>query len=191
MTSFPLSSSLKLERNYIGQVNHLKTLEATNSRLNRSLELYKADAANSALLKEQIKTLEHRITTLTPLRLQLAAAETELDHLRRSRDEWLTFLEGEESEDSTPHTISRALAAVRLENAVLQNRMGDQAAEIHTRDNFIRELEEFIDELEAKAKEKKEDANKLESKFQREERTSRLYQRELEMLKSQLVRWIT
>ena len=170
------------------QVGHLRTLESANGRLQRAVEALKSDAAAAGPLREQVRSLENRLRLAEPLRTGLFRAQAELDNLRRQRDEWLAFLDEEDATDPTPKTVSRALAAARLEVVGLRERLGLRDVDVHHRDGVIAQLEDRLAELEGADAAVQQRVRQLEDGLARESRFATLSMRECEILRDELVR---
>lgn len=188
------------------QVTHLRTLEHNNARLTREVAALKAERANVELLKEEKIGLETKLRGMGTLRNKLAQAESECQVLKRERDEWAVFLakdngpaEGGDGDQSavgkqsvaytSPADVAKTLASTRIEVLSLRDKLGTVTAQVHARDETIRELEEKLRELEEDtipALEQEREAAL--AKVVSLERSQALDLKELQMLREQIVR---
>lgn len=168
-----------------GQVDRLKVLEQTNTRLSRELEILRGRDANIEILKEENRSLQHRLSEMEDLRPRLATAEVEREKLIQAQSEWTVYLNRDRAY-STPHELSKALATMRVENASLKERLGSRESEMKSRDRMISELEARLQEAETERNEEFEIRTKFESQLSIAERNRGLDKRRIEMLNEQL-----
>lgn len=171
----------------VGQVTHLKSLESANSRMTRELAAYKSHQTNLELLREENRTLASQVRLLEPLRSQLSSTEVALQELEREKAAWSAFLDSEDGHTfSGPSDLSKALAASRIENLSLRERLGHRDGEIKARDRLVGELEARNDELEQEKEDELERRRAADAHAERAERARELDKRRAEMLAEQL-----
>ncbi|GAA5960483.1 hypothetical protein JCM3765_003651 [Sporobolomyces pararoseus] len=174
------------------QVSHLKALEKDNSKLKRKLETYERQHANVEVLKETNRSLENKLKGLDHLRQQLAAQAIEMDSLKRERNEWSAFVKPEDVDAfSSPRKITKNLAATRIENASLRDRLNTHDLEVRRRDHIIGQLEQRASELEMKLEEAKKNLKSQEERGRVESQQVGLLKQEVSMLKRHLESYTT
>ncbi|GAA5828613.1 hypothetical protein JCM3766R1_003760 [Sporobolomyces carnicolor] len=174
------------------QVSHLKALEKDNSKLKRKLDTYERQHANVEVLKEANRSLENKVKGLDELRQQLAAQALEIDSLKRERNEWSAFVKPEDVDTfSSPRKITKNLAATRIENASLRDRLNTHDLEVRRRDHLIGQLEERASELEVRLEEAKVNLRRQEEKGRVEAQQVGLLKQEVSMLKRHLESYAT
>jgi septal ring factor EnvC (AmiA/AmiB activator) len=99
------------------------------------------------------------------------------------------FSSSAEPELQSPIAISRALASARIEVANLRFKVGEHDAIVHSRDRAIEQLESRLSELEQEVNNAVEEARKAEEKLSETERLRTFDQKEVELLRQQLVRF--
>lgn len=192
-----------------GQVTHLRTLEKENAKLGREVQTYKNQHANFEVLKESKKTLENKLRAMDDLRTRAAVVQAEVAELRREKEEWqvatnpagfvlianpsafrLSFLDPSEasSEFSSPRKLTKTLAASRIDNISFQEKLDSRDREIHARDRMIGELEANIVMLKQREESLSKGTSALEAKVKQAERRVELRDKEVQMLKDNLVR---
>ena len=196
-----------------GQVSHLKALEKDNNKLKRKLETYERQYANVEVLKEANRSLENKVKGLDELRQKLAAQALEMDSLKREKNEWYVsiplvhryraqpvlissfsqrvrsaFVKPEDIDSfSSPRKITKNLAATRIENASLRDRLNTHDLEVRRRDHMIGQLEERARELEIKLDETRKNLKGQEEKGRVDCQQVGLLKQEVAMLKRHLV----
>ncbi|GAA6005728.1 hypothetical protein JCM11491_003987 [Sporobolomyces phaffii] len=174
------------------QVSHLKALEKDNGKLKRKLETYERQHANVEVLKETNRALEHKLKGLDELRQKLSAQALEMDALKRERNEWSAFVKPEDVDTfSSPRKITKNLAATRIENASLRDRLNTHDLEVRRRDHIIGQLEERASELEVRLEEAKKHLKSQEDKGRGDSQQVGLLRQEVSMLKRHLESYST
>ena len=99
----------------------------------------------------------------------------------------LSFLDPSDAADiSSPRKLSKTLAAARIENATLVERLGSKDADVHSRERMIGELEAHVRELETQLEGEKRRCASVEDKAVQVERRLELSAKEIDMLKASL-----
>lgn len=184
------------------QVQHLRTLEHSNSRLTREIQALKSERANVELLREEKTSLESKVRRLEGLRKKLAEVETECSALRREKDEWAAYLVSDSNRDgvngqqeqqySSPAQMAKSLASARIELLSLQEKLGASAAGLKSRDEVISELEGRMAELQdTTIPHYEREAQAAQDRMRALERTAGLDQKELQMLREQIETYAT
>ncbi|GAA6062156.1 hypothetical protein JCM10212_002368 [Sporobolomyces blumeae] len=174
------------------QVTTLKTLEKENSKLSRKLETYERQHANFEVLKETNRTLEKKLKVLEELRQQNAAQAIEIDALKREKNEWSAFIQPDDVDVfSSPRKITKNLAASRIENASLRDRLNTHDLEVRRRDHIIGQLEDKASELEAKLDEATKEIKSKDEKARLGTQQVALLRQEVDMLKRHLESYST
>lgn len=88
---------------------------------------------------------------------------------------------------SSPRKITKNLAATRIENASLRDRLNTHDLEVRRRDHIIGQLEERASELEVKLEEAKKNLKKEEERARVDSQQVGLLRQEVSMLKRHLV----
>ncbi|GAA5910674.1 hypothetical protein JCM5296_001688 [Sporobolomyces johnsonii] len=169
------------------QVTTLKTLEKENGKLQRKLDTYERQHANVEVLKETNRSLEKKVKGVEDLRQQVAVQAMELEMLKREKSEWSAFVKPEDVDTfSSPRKITKNLAAQRIENATLRDRLNTHELEVQRRDKIIGQLEARANEFEVKLDEAKKQLTGQEERSRGEANQVRLLQQEVGMLKRHL-----
>ncbi|CEQ41957.1 SPOSA6832_03736 [Sporobolomyces salmonicolor] len=190
------------------QVTTLKTLERENGKLQRKLDTYERQHANIEVLKETNRSLEKKVKGVEGLRQQIAVQAVELEMLKREKSEWSdprqllasplhaytlllfvrsAFVKPEDVDTfSSPRKITKNLAAQRIENATLRDRLNTHELEVQRRDKIIGQLEARANELEVKLDEAKKQLTGQEERSRGGANQVRLLQQEVGMLKRHL-----
>ncbi|GAA5929465.1 uncharacterized protein JCM15063_004157 [Sporobolomyces koalae] len=174
------------------QVTHLKALEKDNSKLKRKVETYERQHANVEVLKEANRSLETKLKGLDQLRQQLASQALEMETLKRERSEWSAFVRPEDIDTfSSPRKITKNLAATRIENASLRDRLNTHDLEVRRRDHIIGQLEERASELETQVQDAKKTLKIEQDKGRADHQQVGLLKQEVQMLKRHLESYTT
>ncbi|KAG0152543.1 hypothetical protein CROQUDRAFT_25610, partial [Cronartium quercuum f. sp. fusiforme G11] len=169
------------------QVERLKLLEQSNTRLSREVEMHRVKQTNIEVLKEENRNLNNQLNSIDDLRRKLATVEIEREKLLKEKSEWTVYLEKDQDQSlSTPHDLSKALAIVRIENATLQERLGSRETQMKSRDRMIAELEARLEEAERERDNEYATRIKAESQVTIAERNRELDKRRIQMLNEQL-----
>lgn len=151
-----------IQRELNQHITHVKSLEASNSKLKRENARLSANIEHTALLRERLATLQVQVKSIPRYQAQLAQAETELQILKADQQSWLVFLQDDNDEASSttkwrrPEDLARELARVTSQNEVLQRRL-EMAKETHAGMNeLVASLERRIDDLEAEVEQEKQ-----------------------------------
>ncbi|GAA5871712.1 hypothetical protein JCM16303_000840 [Sporobolomyces ruberrimus] len=174
------------------QVSHLKALEKENGKLKRKVETYERQHSNVEVLKEANRSLENKLKGLEELRRELSAQALEIDSLKREKNEWSAYVKPEDIDTfSSPRKITKNLAATRIENASLRDRLNTHDLEVRRRDHIIGQLEERASELEVKLEEAKKNLKKEEERARVDSQQVGLLRQEVSMLKRHLESYTT
>ncbi|GAA6032507.1 hypothetical protein JCM8097_004791 [Rhodosporidiobolus ruineniae] len=174
------------------QVTTLKTLEKENGKLQRKVETYERQHANVELLKETNRSLEKKVKAAEELQRQITAQKIELDLLRREKADWAAFVKPEDNDVfSSPRKITKNLAASRIENASLRDRLNSHELEVQRRDRIIGQLEARAAELEGKLQEARKGLEATEEKARLDATQGKFLRQEVEMLKRHLESYLT
>ncbi|GAA5975325.1 hypothetical protein JCM11641_005938 [Rhodosporidiobolus odoratus] len=169
------------------QVTTLKTLEKENGKLQRKVETYERQHANVELLKETNRSLEKKVKAAEEVRQQVTAQQVELDLLRREKADWAAFVKPEDTDTfSSPRKITKNLAAQRIENASLRDRMNTHELEVRRRDRIVGQLEQRAAELEKELDSAKKGLQQTEERARKDASQTSLLRQEVEMLKRHL-----
>ena len=160
-------------------------MELTSRKQIIELEQLRPLASKAAINVEKIHTLEIQLSLMENLRKRSTEMEIEIAMLRKEKLAWETFLESSE-ENNRPEDISRELNRERMAHKQFEERIKLQDSEIHELRSRIRTVEPIADDLEAKLREKHEQMEKLERRYERVDRQRNLAQREVQFLKEQL-----
>ncbi|GAA6009294.1 hypothetical protein JCM10207_004339 [Rhodosporidiobolus poonsookiae] len=169
------------------QVTTLKTLEKANGQLQRKLDTYERQHANIELLKETNRSLEKKVKAADETRQQVSALTVELDLLRREKADWAAFVKPDDTDSfSSPRKITKNLAATRIENATLRDRLNTHELEVQRRDRIIGQLEARVTECEGKLEEARREVQQAEEKARVDGSQANLLRQEVAMLKRHL-----
>ncbi|KAJ8293420.1 Spindle assembly checkpoint component MAD1 [Rhodotorula toruloides] len=174
------------------QVSTLRTLEKENGKLQRKVETYERQHANIELLKETNRSLERKVKAAEELRQQLAGQAVELELLRREKADWSAFVKPEDTDTfSSPRKITKNLAATRIENATLRDRLNTHELELQRRDRIIGQLEAKAVELEKQLQQAAKELDAAKEKARVDGAQVGLLRQEVAMLKRHLDSYVT
>ncbi|BGO92193.1 hypothetical protein NBRC10512_000924 [Rhodotorula toruloides] len=174
------------------QVSTLRTLEKENGKLQRKVETYERQHANIELLKETNRSLERKVKAAEELRQQLAGQAVELELLRREKADWSAFVKPEDTDTfSSPRKITKNLAATRIENATLRDRLNTHELELQRRDRIIGQLEAKAVELEKQLQQAAKELDAAKEKARVDGAQVGLLRQEVAMLKRHLDSYAT
>ncbi|BGP25384.1 coiled-coil domain-containing protein mad1 [Rhodotorula toruloides] len=174
------------------QVSTLRTLEKENGKLHRKVETYERQHANIELLKETNRSLERKVKAAEELRQQLAGQTVELELLRREKADWSAFVKPEDTDTfSSPRKITKNLAATRIENATLRDRLNTHELELQRRDRIIGQLEAKALELETQLQKAAKELEATKEKSKVDGSQAVLLRQEVGMLKRHLESYAT
>ncbi|BGP00260.1 hypothetical protein RTG_01943 [Rhodotorula toruloides ATCC 204091] len=174
------------------QVSTLRTLEKENGKLQRKVETYERQHANIELLKETNRSLERKVKAAEELRQQLAGQAVELELLRREKADWSAFVKPEDTDTfSSPRKITKNLAATRIENATLRDRLNTHELELQRRDRIIGQLEAKAVELENQLQQAAKELDATKEKARVDGAQAVLLRQEVAMLKRHLDSYAT
>ncbi|KAL8280734.1 hypothetical protein RQP46_006738 [Phenoliferia psychrophenolica] len=174
------------------QVGHLRTLEKDNGKLRRSLDTFEKQHANLEVLKEANKSLEKKVISFDALRQSSATLAAEVESLKREKREWQSFLGSSSgSEFSSPHDLTKSLAALQIANASLLDKTHSLELEIHHRDHIVGELEARVTALQSDLATTKALLGKSDARAKQEGNRQKLVQQEIAMLKRHLATYET
>ncbi|POY71151.1 hypothetical protein BMF94_5908 [Rhodotorula taiwanensis] len=174
------------------QVSTLRTLEKDNAKLQRRVDTYEQQHANAELLKETNRALEKKLKAAEAFKQQATAQAIELDILKRERADWSAFVKPEDTDTfSSPRKITKNLAATRIENATLRDRLNSHELEVQRRDRIIGQLEERLADLESKLRQTEKELSATKEKARVDSSQTSLLSQEVQMLKRHLESYTT
>ncbi|BGP56157.1 hypothetical protein JCM8202_005923 [Rhodotorula sphaerocarpa] len=192
LRSHSMADSSIIREELSRQVSTLRTLEKDNAKLQRRVETYEQQHANAELLKETNRTLEKKLKAAEALRQEVAAQAIELDILKREKADWSAFVRpGDTDSVSSPRKITKNLAATRIENASLRDRLNSHELEVKRRDRIIGQLEQQVLETTEKLKQTEKDLAMTKEKARVDSSQTSLLRQEIDMLKRHLESYTT
>ncbi|KAF9466670.1 spindle assembly checkpoint component Mad1 [Collybia nuda] len=174
------------------QAEYLRTLESTNVRLNAELSILKERHISIEVLKEEKRGLEQKLRTLDDLREKVVRLEAEVEAGRKERETWQVFLFTEmanstvesQTPSSTPISVTRSLAELRLTHAQLLEENGATTALLRRREAEISDLERRAAETRQNVENLELDVRALKEKMGRGEHRAILAEREVGFLQA-------
>ncbi|KAI8628239.1 spindle assembly checkpoint component Mad1 [Xylariaceae sp. FL1651] len=182
-----------IRRELSDQVQHIRSLEAKNSKQHTELthlrQIYKA----VEVVEEEKRSLQRRVDAAQVVEAELHETRIQKQRLEDERLAWTAFLQnastdGGVMEFDSPEAVARALVEERYNSASLMEKLGEVQPQIAERDEIIKSLESDKNNLTVQIEKLKTTAAPITaSKAQaRLERQRALATKEIEYLRAQL-----
>ncbi|KAH7324718.1 spindle assembly checkpoint component Mad1 [Stachybotrys elegans] len=174
------------------QVQHIRTLEATNR--DQLAELKHLRAINKAveIVEEEKRSLLRKLEAAEAMEHELAEARIQRQRLEDERLAWTAYLENAaetgENEFDSPEAVARALVEERLNTASYVDKLGSLQAELSAQSNTLQALKNENKQLKTQLESAKTsaDAGSADKARLRLERQRALAVKEVEYLRAQL-----
>lgn len=174
------------------QVQHIRTLEATNR--DQLYELKHLRSINRAVevVEEEKRSLQRRVEAAEVLEAELSEARMQRQRLEDERLAWTAYLqnatEGGTFEFDSPEAVARALVEERFNTASYVEKLGAAQAEATSQQNTLRSYEDEIRQLKDQVEEARNSANAAtaDKARLRLDRQRALAVKEVEYLRAQL-----
>lgn len=182
-----------IRRELSDQVQHIRSLEATNRDQLSELKHLRQLNKSAGILEEEKRTLQRRILAAENLDRELQEANIQRQRLEDERRAWTAYLESvskdQDFQFDSPEAVAKALVEERLHSASLLEQQGALYAEISEKESNIASLTEEKKALQnqaAKAKSIPPSSDSVEKLCLRHERQRELLSKEVEYLRAQL-----
>ncbi|KAH7886792.1 spindle assembly checkpoint component Mad1 [Phlebopus sp. FC_14] len=166
------------------QATYLRSLEATNARLNAELGRYKDRHENLEVLREEKRALERKVSIVQELREKVASLEAQVDAGRRERQEWATKSNETNTPPETSLSVVQNLSSLRLTHARLLEEHGASVALLRRREAELAGATESLSEAEATTNALRADVQVLKDKVARRDQRTQLAEREVSFLQA-------
>lgn len=158
------------------QADYMRTLEATNAKLNQEVHALRERYTSVEVLREEKRGIEAKLRALEPLREKVVRLEAEVEAARKEREDWATK-NASSSPSQTPVSVTQSLSALRMEHARLLEEHGATVALLHQREKELADSEsslkdqrETIERLQSEVRVLKDIVNRKEQKVTLAER---------------------
>lgn len=184
-----------IRRELSDQVQHIRTVEASNSKLQAEVTHYRQIHKAVEVVEEEKRTLQRKLEAASALETELSEARLQRQRLEDERLAWTAYLESAnrdgdamDLEFDSPEAVARALVQERYNVASLVEKLGAIEPEIREREEMIKTLENDKIELHAQIEKLKSappalPADKMQARL---ERQRLLAVKEAEYLRAQL-----
>lgn len=132
-----------LKRELSEQVNHIRSLEATNRKQNTELDHLRKISKNVEVIEEQKRSLENQLQLMKGVESELGTVQIQKQLLEDERTSWTSLLQENDqpAEFDSPEAVVKALLQERIEKATLFDRLGTVEAQFLEKDEAIKNLE--------------------------------------------------
>ncbi|KAI5464978.1 spindle assembly checkpoint component Mad1 [Mariannaea sp. PMI_226] len=174
------------------QVQHIRSLEATNRDQLSELKHLRALSKAVEVVEEEKRTLQRKLEAADSLEAELAEARIQRQRLEDERLAWTAYLknasETGDDEFDSPEAMARALVQERLTTASFLDKVGTLQAEITAQQNTIQTLQDEKTSLKADVENAKASASvaNTDKARLRLDRQRALAVKEVEYLRAQL-----
>lgn len=187
------AETMEIIRNELSeQVQHIRTLEATNRDQLSELKHLRALSKAVQVVEEEKRTLQRKLEAAEAIEIELAEARLQRQRLEDERLAWAAYLknasETGDDEFDSPEAVARALVEERLNTASYHEKLGALQAESTSQQNTIDALQNEKTQLRAEVEAAKTSANaaNADKGRMRLDRQRALAVKEVEYLRAQL-----
>ncbi|KAI6001872.1 spindle assembly checkpoint component Mad1 [Pisolithus albus] len=168
------------------QAAHVRSLEATNAKLNAELGRYKDRHANIEILREEKHILERKVAVTEELRERVVLLEAQVEAARRERREWYAANKSAEPGMQSDSSLSlvQSLSDLRLTHARLFEEHGATVAALSSREAELIKTQEMLLEAQSTVGSLQEEVSALIAKVTRREQRAQLAERETGFLRA-------
>jgi len=182
-----------IRRELSDQVQHIRTLEARNSKQHAELVHLRQVHKAVEVVEEEKRSLQRKVDAAQMLEAELHETQIQKQRLEDERLAWTAYLqnasaEGGVMEFDSPEDVARALVEERYNSASLMEKLGEVQPQIAERDEIIMSLESDKKNLAAQLEKAKTTSAPVSASkaMARLERQRVLATKEVEYLRAQL-----
>ncbi|KAK6533213.1 coiled-coil domain-containing protein mad1, variant 2 [Arthrobotrys megalospora] len=182
-----------LKRELADQLNHARSIEARNRKLEVENEELRSYNKSISLIEEERRSLGSKVQALDGLREKVSNLELQKAILEEERLSWTAFLQDDPdgSQFTSPAHLARAYVQTKIEKNTLLEKFGRPDPLVVERDQEIRNLIAMQAKLEEESQGLKQRLNKDSKEKQRLERQKELALKEASFLREQLKTYST
>ncbi|KAG6336210.1 hypothetical protein ID866_2887 [Astraeus odoratus] len=166
------------------QAAHMRSLEATNARLNAELSRYKDRHENVEVVREEKRTLERKVAVMEELREQIVSLEAQLEAARRERQEWASRSNEPNATSKPSVSLVQSLSELRLTHARLFEEHGATVATLRSRDVELAKTRESFAETQSTVTALQAEIRALQDKVTRRDQRTQLAEQEVGFLQA-------
>lgn len=166
------------------QAAHMRSLEATNAKLNAELGRYKDRHANIEILREEKHILERKVAVTEELRERVVLLEAQVEAARRERREWANKSAEPGMQSDSSLSLVQSLSDLRLTHARLFEEHGATVAALSSREAELIKTQEMLSEAQSTIGSLQEEVSALIAKVTRREQRAQLAERETGFLRA-------
>ncbi|KAM5345080.1 hypothetical protein ACJ41O_010942 [Fusarium nematophilum] len=181
-----------IRRELTEQVQHIRSLEATNRDQLSELKHLRALSKAVEVVEEEKRSLQRKLQAAEMVEAELVEARMQRQRLEDERLAWSSYLknasEADDAEFDSPEAVARALVQERLTTASYVDQLGALQAEMTTAQRNIQSLQEEKAQLKTEVENAKTSANaaNTDKARMRLDRQRALAVKEVEYLRAQL-----
>ncbi|KAK6330145.1 coiled-coil domain-containing protein mad1 [Orbilia blumenaviensis] len=182
-----------LKRELADQLNHTRSIEASNRKLESENEELRAYNKSISLMEEERRALGSKIQALDGLREKVSSLELQNAILEEERLSWMAFLQDDPDgiQFTSPAHLARAYVQTKIEKSALLEKFGRPDPLIAQRDLEITNLMATQARLEEETQSLKQSLSKGSKEKLRLERQKELALKEATFLREQLKTYST
>ncbi|RVD82947.1 uncharacterized protein DFL_007355 [Arthrobotrys flagrans] len=182
-----------LKRELADQLNHTRSIEARNRKLEVENEELRSYNKSISLIEEERRSLASKVQALDGLREKVSNLELQKAILEEERLSWTAFLQDDPDgiQFTSPAHLARAYVQTKIEKSALLEKFGRPDPLIAERDQEISNLITIQAKLEEENQGMKHRLNKDSKEKQRLERQKELALKEATFLREQLKTYST
>ncbi|KAI6024232.1 spindle assembly checkpoint component Mad1 [Pisolithus marmoratus] len=166
------------------QAAYMRSLEATNAKLNAELVRYKDKHANIEILREEKHALERKVAVTEELRERVVSLEAQVEAARRERQEWANKSAEPGVQSDSSLSLVQSLSGLRLTHARLFEEHGATVAVLSSREAELTKTQDMLSEAQSTVGTLQAEVNALKGKVTRREQRAQLAERETGFLRA-------
>lgn len=172
------------------QAAHMRSLEATNAKLNAELGRYKDRHANIEILREEKHILERKVAVTEELRERVVLLEAQVEAARRERREWANKSAEPGMQSDSSLSLVQSLSDLRLTHARLFEEHGATVATLSSREAELIKTQEMLSEAQTTVGSLQAEVSVLIAKVTRREQRAQLAERETGFLRALVASYV-